>query len=111
MIHHLIFGLLAGRQPSLHPVPEVCLTGVALACLIQAGYSPSIWVHLFTALPPVLLICLLPLRPLKGWLMNSRFCMKAEAEGIDRDHVRLKRRNHTQMAIDIDTYGSKPTSN
>lgn len=58
----------------------ISITGVALACRIQVAYSPSIWVHLFTALPPVLLTCLLPLRPLKGWLMNRRFCFTAEKE-------------------------------
>ena len=50
----------------------ICLTGVALVCRIQVAYSPSIWVHLFIALPPVLLACLLPIRLLKGWLIRSR---------------------------------------
>lgn len=58
----------------------ICITGVALAFRIQVAYSPSIWVHLFTALPPVLVTLLLPLRPLKGWMMNRRFRFTAEKE-------------------------------
>lgn len=52
----------------------------ALICRIQVGYSPAIWVHLATALPPALLVCALPLRPLKGWLISSQLFLKLEAE-------------------------------
>jgi uncharacterized protein (DUF983 family) len=61
---------------------------VAVACWIEVAYSPSMWVHLFTSLPLVLLACLLPLRPLKGWLINSQFFFKAEEGKIDRDYAR-----------------------
>ncbi len=46
----------------------ICATGMALACMIQFTYAPSMWTHLLIALPPVLLICLLSLRPLKAGL-------------------------------------------
>lgn len=57
---------------------SICLVGIALLLRIQLAYSPSIWVHLTTALPPVLLICVLPLRPLKGWLVANRICSEAK---------------------------------
>lgn len=63
----------------------IWVTGVALAWRIQVAYSPSIWVHLFAAFPPVLLACLLPLRALKGWLISSRFCFNAKEGMIDPD--------------------------
>ena len=36
----------------------------------------------------MMLACLLPLRPLKGWLVNSQYFYKAEEGKIDRDYVR-----------------------
>ncbi len=35
------------------------------------------WVHLVTTLPMVIVTCLAPLRPLKGWLVCSQFFFKA----------------------------------
>jgi len=86
----------------------IWVTGVALACRIQVAYSPSIWVHLFAAFPPVLLAYLLPLRALKGWLVNSRFCFTAKEGTIDPDQVRREARNRTPSAVDIDTCNRRP---
>jgi len=47
----------------------ICLIGLALAWRIQASYSPPLWVHLFIALPTVLMACLL--RLLNGWLTSD----------------------------------------
>ena len=56
------------------------IVGVALACRIQVAYSPSIWVHLVIALPPVLLGCLLPIRLLKGWLNRKLVPLRGGSE-------------------------------
>lgn len=47
----------------------ICLIGLALAWRIQVSYSPPLWVHLFIALPTVLLACVL--RLLNGWLTSD----------------------------------------
>ncbi len=86
----------------------IWVTGVALACRIQVAYSPSIWVHLFAAFPPVLLACLLPPWALKGWLISSRFCFNAKEGKIDPNYIRGELRNRTPSAVDIDTCDRRP---
>lgn len=54
-----------------------CLPSVILALWIELQFSPPFWVHLLTSLPFLLITCLLPLRPLKGWLVASQFFYKA----------------------------------
>jgi hypothetical protein len=38
-------------------------------------------VHLLTSLPIMLLGCLLPLRPIKGWLVASQYVNRAQEAG------------------------------
>lgn len=45
---------------------------------LDATFEPAIWIHLVVSLPLLLLACILPLRPLKGWLVASQFFHKAE---------------------------------
>jgi uncharacterized protein (DUF983 family) len=52
------------------------ITGFAL--WLDMKYEPPFWVHLVTSLPLLLLLSILPLRPLKGWLVCSQFYHKAE---------------------------------
>jgi len=54
-----------------------CVPSVIFALMLQILYDPPFWVHLFTTLPILLITCLLPLRPLKGWLVCSQFFYKA----------------------------------
>ena len=51
---------------------------VILALWIELHFSPPVWVHLVTSLPFLLVTCLLPLRPLKGWLVASQYIYKAK---------------------------------
>lgn len=55
-----------------------CLPAVVLALWLEVEYQAPIWVHLVTTLPALLLTCILPLRPLKGWLVASQYFYKAE---------------------------------
>jgi uncharacterized protein (DUF983 family) len=50
-------------------------TGFAL--WLDMKYEPPVWVHLLTSLPVLLILCVLPLRPLKGWLVCSQYYHKA----------------------------------
>ena len=54
-----------------------CVPAVVFALLLEIKFSPPFWVHLLTSLPFLLATCLLPLRPLKGWLVCSQFFFKA----------------------------------
>jgi uncharacterized protein (DUF983 family) len=54
-----------------------CIPAVTFALLLQIKFDPPAWVHFVTSLPFLLVTCLLPLRPLKGWLICSQFFFKA----------------------------------
>lgn len=54
-----------------------CVPSVVLAILIEIQFSAPYWVHLVTSLPFMLLTCIPPLRPLKGWLVASQYFYKA----------------------------------
>jgi uncharacterized protein (DUF983 family) len=51
--------------------------GVVFLIMLEVLREPPLWVHLVVSLPIVLLSTLLPLRPLKGWLVASQFFFEA----------------------------------
>ena len=55
-----------------------CIPAVFLGVWIEVVYEAPYWVHLVTTLPVLLLTCIPPLRPLKGWLVCSQYYYKAE---------------------------------
>jgi uncharacterized protein (DUF983 family) len=55
-----------------------CIPAAALACWIEVAFVPPFWIHLVTSLPAILLTCIPPLRPIKGWLVASQYVHKAE---------------------------------
>jgi len=77
--------------PAFFAICIACVPAVAFACWLEVVHSPPIWVHFLTSLPVTLVACLLPLRPLKGWLINSQYFYKAEQGTIDTDHRRPSR--------------------
>src|SRR3712207_2449924 len=54
-----------------------CAPGVIFALLLEIFVSPPFWVHMLTSLPILLITTVLPLRPLKGWLVASQFFFQA----------------------------------
>ena len=54
-----------------------CVPAVIVALMIQIFANPPFWVHLLTSLPFLVITCVLPLRPLKGWLICSQYFYKA----------------------------------
>lgn len=98
--------------PAFFVICFTCVPAVAAACWIEVAYEPSVWVHLFTSLPLVLMACLLPLRPLKGWLVNSQYFYKAEEGKIDRDYVRpVAAAAQVQEPSAKPVHAAKPLSN
>lgn len=67
-----------------------CVPSVVLAIMIEIQFSPPYWVHLVVSLPFMLLTCLPPLRPLKGWLVASQFFYKAREGRLAEPHPTAK---------------------
>lgn len=63
--------------PAFFVLCFTCVPAVTFALLLEIYAAPPTWVHLLTSLPLILICCLLPLRPLKGWLVASQFFFKA----------------------------------
>lgn len=64
--------------PAFFSMMFACIPAVWFALWLELNYEPSFLVHLFVSLPLLLVTCILPLRPLKGWLVASQFYHKAE---------------------------------
>jgi uncharacterized protein (DUF983 family) len=58
----------------------------------QVRFEPPIWVHLLTSVPLMMIGCLLPLRPLKGWLVASQYVNRAQEAGTEKIWARLHHR-------------------
>lgn len=64
--------------PAFFVMMFVCIPALSFALWLELAYEAPAWVHLVTTLPIVLLTCIPPLRPLKGWLVASQYFFKAE---------------------------------
>ncbi|MDR6787609.1 uncharacterized protein (DUF983 family) [Sphingomonas sp. BE138] len=62
-----------------------CLPGVIFTLMLEIVASPPWWVHLVVSLPVLLVSTVLPLRPIKGWLVASQFYFKAREGRLVRD--------------------------
>ena len=62
-----------------------CLPAVIFAFVLEISAEPPFWVHLVVSLPLLLVTCILPIRPLKGWLVASQFFFKAQEGRLVRD--------------------------
>lgn len=63
--------------PAFFVICFACVPAVVFALVLQVRFEPPFWVHLVTTLPLILATCILPLRPLKGWLVCSQYFFKA----------------------------------
>lgn len=52
-----------------------------LVVWFQLAFEPPAWVHLITSVPLMTIGCLLPLRPIKGWLVTHQYVNKAQEAG------------------------------
>jgi uncharacterized protein (DUF983 family) len=64
--------------PAFFAICLASVPSVAVGLWLEVAYQAPYWVHLFTTFPFLLLTCILPLRPLKGWLVASQYYHKAE---------------------------------
>lgn len=71
--------------PAVFVLLFASLPGVLFTFLLEIMASPPVWVHLVTSLPLVVATTVLPLRPIKGWLIASQFFFKAQEAQLLRD--------------------------
>lgn len=67
--------------PAFFSLCIVALPLIFVVVWLQVAFSPPWWVHLLTSFPLLLLGCVLPLRPIKGWLVASQYVNKAQEAG------------------------------
>lgn len=63
---------------------SLCIVAFPLTFVVvwlQVVFEPPWWIHLFTSVPFMLAGCLLPLRPIKGWLVASQYVNRAQEAG------------------------------
>jgi uncharacterized protein (DUF983 family) len=73
--------------PAFFVLCFACVPSVILTLWIELHFNPPFWVHLLTSLPFLLVTCLLPLRPLKGWLVSSQYVYKAKQGKLADDQT------------------------
>lgn len=64
--------------PAFFVITFGCLPPTIFAIWLEVTFEAPYWMHLFTTLPLLLITCIPPLRPLKGWLVASQYFYKAE---------------------------------
>lgn len=74
---------------------SLCIVAFPLVFLIvwvQVAFDPPWWVHLLTSGPLMLIGCILPLQPIKGWLVASQYVNRAQEAGTGALWSRLNNR-------------------
>jgi len=74
---------------------SLCIVAFPLTFLVvwlQVAVEPPMWVHLFTSVPLMVAGCLLPLRPIKGWLVASQYVNRAVEAGTETLWAKLHKR-------------------
>lgn len=69
--------------PAFFVICFACIPSVFLGVWLEVAYQASLWVQVFVTGPFMLLTCIPPLRPLKGWLVASQYFYKAEQGKLD----------------------------
>jgi uncharacterized protein (DUF983 family) len=64
--------------PAFFAMMGMSIPVTAFAVWYELAYDPPFWKHLLTTVPLLLVLCILPLRFLKGALAASQFVHKAE---------------------------------
>lgn len=63
-----------------------------LVLWLEIALDPPMWVHLVFSIPLMIVGCVLPLRPIKGWLVASQYVNKAQESGTEHLWAKLHAR-------------------
>lgn len=83
--------------PAFFVICFACVPSVFLGVWLEVQFQASLWAHAFVTLPFMLVTCIFPLRPLKGWLVASQFFFKAEQGKL----VRLNDPDYRPQAVQV----------
>lgn len=61
-----------------------CVPGVIFILMLEILARPPLWVHLAVGLPVLVLTTLLPMRPIKGWLIAAQYVNRAQEAGTGK---------------------------
>ena len=64
--------------PAFFVMMTMAVPATAFGVWVELVYEPSLWVHLVTTPPFLLLSCIPPIRPFKSMLVASQYVHKAE---------------------------------
>ena len=78
--------------PAFFSLCLIALPLIAFPVWLEVAFEPPFWVHLLTSFPFMVIGCLLPLRPIKGWLVASQYVNKAQEAGTERLWAQLNAR-------------------
>ena len=67
--------------PAVVSLCVVALPLIFFVVWLEVAHSPPVWVHLLTSFPLMIAGCVLPLRPIKGWLVASQYVNKSQEAG------------------------------
>jgi uncharacterized protein (DUF983 family) len=67
--------------PAFFSLCIIALPLIAIVVWLEVAYEPPYWVHLVTSVPLMVAGTILPLRPIKGWLVASQFVNRAQESG------------------------------
>ncbi len=84
---------------------SLCLVANPLIFVVvwlEVAFNPPFWVLLATSVPLMVGGCLLPLRPIKGWLVASQYVNKAQEAGTAQLWARLHGRDYVRGMSDFD---------
>lgn len=82
---------------------SLCIIALPLTFFVvwlQVVFDPPVWVHLLTSVPFMAAGCLLPLRPLKGWLVASQYVNRAQEAGTAALWAKLDGRSGETSSFD-----------
>ncbi|MGE4323190.1 MAG: DUF983 domain-containing protein [Sphingobium sp.] len=70
-----------------------CVPGVIFIVMLEIMARPGLWVHLAVGVPVLILTTVLPIRPIKGWLVAAQFTTRAQQAGTAESWAKLNNRN------------------
>lgn len=90
--------------PAFFSLCIVALPIIAFLVWFQVAIEPRGWVYALVAIPLMGLGCLLPLRPIKGWLVASQFVNNAQEAGTEKLWAKLHGTSdrHDNAPTDVD---------
>jgi uncharacterized protein (DUF983 family) len=74
----------AGDGPAVFIILFAGFLVVGLALWVEFTYQPAYWVHAILWGPLILAVTLLPIRPLKGWMIAQQYAVRAREGRLEK---------------------------